>query len=525
MNADSAQLINNSILDLERERLQRSLLEFTKTFFYLRTGRTFNVSQPFGRKSHIIIICNALIKVISGETNRLIINVPPRYGKTELLINFIAWAISQYPDSNFLYVSYGLGLAKKQTKTVRDIVAMPHYRDLFGVSISEDVSAQGNFETSKGGTIYAAGAEGEIMGRGAGIKGSDRFGGAAVIDDIHKPVEVTSDTMRTAVIDWYENTFLSRLNNPSKTPIIFVGQLLHEDDLGSRLRKSKEWTLINLPAIDQKGYALDPTMHTIEQLRHMQETMPYVFAAQYQQDPLPAGGAIFKKEDFVITPTEPQILSTFITVDTAETTDKHNDATVFSFWGIYKVTHFDRDTDTYALHWLDCEEDWIEPKDLQSRLLDFYASCMSHRCKPKIIIIEKKSTGVTLSSSIKTLQGIRAISVNRNKSKADRFLEAQPFVSSRQISLPFGAKHTEQCIEHCSKITANDSHRRDDIADTMYDAIKAALIDKIIVSVSGNNEEDNDTARMIMSRFTNVARAKGIPVNIDTSRNTFGIKL
>ena len=108
----------------EREELSASLMKFTQSFFSLRTGRLFALSEPVGRESHYITVCRALHKVMRGETNRLIINVPPRYGKTELLIHFVAWALAQYPDSNFLYVSYSLGLAKKQTKTIRQIVSM-----------------------------------------------------------------------------------------------------------------------------------------------------------------------------------------------------------------------------------------------------------------------------------------------------------------------------------------------------------------------------------------------------------------
>ena len=132
-------------LSEQRDRLSGSLLKFTQDFFYLRTGRLFELSEPVGRESHYITICRALIRVMKGETTRLVINVPPRYGKTELLIHFVAWAMAQFPDSNFLYVSYSLGLAKKQTKTIRSIMAMSEYRDLFGFTLSDDTAAAREF--------------------------------------------------------------------------------------------------------------------------------------------------------------------------------------------------------------------------------------------------------------------------------------------------------------------------------------------------------------------------------------------
>lgn len=497
----------------ERAYLQASLLRFTQNFFSLRTGRKFELSNPVGRESHYITICRALHKVMKGETNRLIINVPPRYGKTELLIHFVAWALSQFPDSNFLYVSYSLGLAKKQTKTIRQIIAMNEFRDIFDVGLSGDTSAQGNFETREGGSVYAAGADGEITGRGAGIKGVDRFGGCIVIDDIHKPSEVSSDTIRQSVNDWYFNTLQSRLNDPDKTPIIFIGQRLHEDDLAGNLINQGEWEQVIIPALDEIGNPLHPSMHSLEKLQKMQETMPYVFSSQYQQDPLPSGGGIFKPEWFYQTEEEPEILATFICADTAETDKSYNDATVFSFFGIYKIKHGEVETDLMGLHWLDCLELRIEPKDLESEFLDFYASCLRYRVKPKLAAIEKKSTGVTLLSILKNIRGLQVLDIERTKAsgnKTTRFLEIQPIVASRQVSIPKDARHTAKVLEHMRKITANDSHRHDDIADTLYDGVKLGIIDNIILSTSPQRiQEDEKVARTVMGSFTRLLQLRG----------------
>ena len=433
---------------------------------------------------------------MKGEVTRLVINVPPRYGKTELLINFVAWALAQYPDSNFLYVSYSLGLAKKQTKTIRQIVAMNEYRDIFGFGLSGDTSAQGNFETTLGGSVYAAGADGEITGRGAGIKGVNRFGGCIVIDDIHKPSEVNSDTIRQSVNDWYFNTLQSRLNDPDRTPIIFIGQRLHEDDLAANLINSGDWETVIIPAMDQAGNPLHPTMHSKERLEKMQETMPYVYSSQYQQDPLPAGGGIFKPDWFYLTEEEPDIMTTFITADTAETDKSYNDATVFSFWGIYKIKHGEFDTGLTGLHWLDCIELRIEPKDLENEFMAFYTSCQRYKVRPRMVAIERKSTGVTLLSSLKNIRGLQVQDVERTKSsgnKTTRFLEIQSIVAARQISLPKDGNHTQKVLDHMRKITANDSHRHDDIC---------LVGDSLVATLYGNKKiKDIKTGEYVITPF------------------------
>jgi phage head maturation protease len=60
------------------------------------------------------------------------------------------------------------------------------------------------------------------------------------------------------------------------------------------------------------------------------------------------------------------------------------------------------------------------------------------------------------------------------------------------------AKHTPMCLDHCKKITINDTHRFDDIADTLYDAIKIGLIDK---SISFNSIHQKDETESIVAEM------------------------
>lgn len=504
---------NTSYTDDELVReLYSSLLKFTQTFYQIRTGRSFDISFPTGRESHYLTICRGLVNVLRGRTKRLIINVPPRYGKTELVIHFIAWALAQYPDSNFLYVSYSFDLAQKQTATIRNIVALSEYQSTFNVTLSDHTASKSNFETVQGGSVYAAGAGGTITGRGAGVRGvSVRFSGAIIMDDMHKPDEVTSDTMRESVIEWFYNTMSSRTNN-ADTPMIFIGQRLHESDLAGHLIETGEWELISIPALDEAGNELHPGLHSRAQLLSMQEKSPYVFSAQYQQRPQPAGGGIFKEEWFYLTDEDPRnIIATSITVDTAETDKTYNDATVFSFWGLYKIKNGETETDEYGLHWIDCREMWVSPEQLENVFMEFYRDCCRYPVIPRIVAIEKKSTGVTLSATLKKVRGLTIRDIERTKasgSKTTRYLEMQPYVSSRLISLTKSASHASLCVAHMGKITANNSHARDDIADTAYDAVKINLIDKVILNTAISTYDYSQVAKTLMSHYKMINRLK-----------------
>lgn len=472
-------------LSTDAKRLLGSLLLFTQYFYKIRTGRDFNISQATSRESRQITLSRELTKVLRGETHNLLINIQPGSGKSELLIHFVAWCMAYYPDSKFLYISHTKSLAEKHTHTIKQIMQLREYETLFEVRLRKDSTAKGAFKTEAGGAVMAFGAAGAVTGEDAGLPNIERFSGALIIDDPHKPDEVHSDTIRESVISNYFETLLSRLRSP-RIPIICLGQRLHEADLWGEIIAGKDgrnWHHVILKTADRHWNNLCPDVISDEQLQLLAKNSPYVFASQYQQNPQPAGGGIFKIDDFVLLDSEPKIVTTFLTVDTAETSKTYNDATVFSFWGLYEIEQVGVPTGLYALHWIDCQECWVEPRDLQNEFLQFYRDCMRHPVKPKMAAIEKKSTGTTLVSMLHGMQGLAVFDIERTResgSKTKRFLECQPFVAQHRISLLRFAKHTKSCLEHMGKITANDSHRYDDIADTVADAIKLALIDKVV---------------------------------------------
>ncbi len=495
------------MIDHDKEQLaaelRGSLLEFTKTFYPLITGRDFIVSNPVGRESHIITICREYTRLFHEQRPAYGkgINVPPGYGKSVLTCMFVAWCFAHYADCNFLYISYSHDLATKHTAFIKQIMSSRHYKYLFDVHIGTDSRAKDNFKTTIGGEVGAFGAAGGITGCNAGNPGLPRFSGCVIIDDAHKPEEVHSATTRATVIRNYQETILQRPRDEN-VPILFIGQRLHEDDLAAFLLSGNDvrtWDFTILKGIDDAGNALYPEMQSIQYLRTLQERQPYVFSSQIQQNPIPSGGALFKENWFVLLDEEPEMLATFITADTAETTKSYNDATVFSMWGLYEIVEFGQKTGQYALHWLKCWEIRVEPKDLKPEFMSFYAECMLHPVKPLLALIEKKSTGVTLISLLDEVRGIQIKEVKRTKvdgSKTVRFIEMQPIIAAKLISFTKGAIHAEMCINHMAKITGNDSHKNDDICDTAYDAIKTALIDK---TLNVNTKQTDDITATILS--------------------------
>jgi len=486
--------------------LLNSFFHFNRYFYEMRTKREFLISNPLHREPHAQTICRELTDVFLLKTPRLMINVPPGFSKSTLCQNFIAYCMAWYPDCRFLYLSHSFDLAATHTHTIKKIMELREYRELFNVQLRRDQSAKDFFETTAGGAVAAFGSKGSIVGRDAGLPGLNRFSGCLLLDDMHKPDEVHSDTIREKVHKNYFETIETRLRS-ANVPVVFIGQRLHEDDLCAHLLNGAdgmEWKHVNLKALDDNGNALYPEVMPKSKLLTMKEKQPYVFSAQYQQEPVPAGGALFKADWFEVLDQEPDIIATFITIDGAETEKQYNDATAMSFWGLYKLKHDNTEINMYAIHWLDCWEEWVEPKDLESLFDDFYAGCLRHPVQPLVSAIEKKSSGTTLLSLLKKRQGLSLIDVDRSVadgSKTDRFIEIQPYIASRQITLPKYGKHNVKVLKHMTSITASNVHKRDDIADTCQMAIDIALMRKMIIrqSVSGQKETNDKVARVMRS--------------------------
>ena len=286
-------------LERERRRAREDLYTFARWMFRARKGYAWREAR------HHALICDALTRVYSGECRRLVINVPPRYSKTELaVVNFIAWAFGHVPDAEFIHASYSSVLAGNNSANARELMQHDAYAGIFpGCRIASD--ARAHWTTTAGGVMYATGTGGTITGFGAG-KYRPGFGGAIIIDDPHKADEATSDVIRKSVIDWFQNTLESRKNSP-ETPIIVIMQRLHEQDLAGWLLGDKPgvepggngevWEHLCLSAWEDGDSApLWPDKHSAEELRRMEKASPYVFAGQYRQMPAPPSGGLIKPD-------------------------------------------------------------------------------------------------------------------------------------------------------------------------------------------------------------------------------------
>lgn len=308
--------------DVLRSWILSDSLHFARYFFKLMNG-----GKRFVVGKHHRMICDKLNDVLNGKTRRLIINIAPRYSKSELVSrNFIAMGLAINPAAKFIHLSYSGDLALGNSVAVKDIVKSDEYQRLFGVEIAVGTDTKSQWNTTKGGGLYATSSLGQVTGFGAGAienEGDDwQFGGAIVIDDPIKPADALSDNNREAVNLHFETTIRNRVNSRN-TPIIIIMQRLHEHDLCGYLMELEpdEWEVLSVPCIsyneDGEEEALWPFKHTIEELHKIESANQFVFDTQYMQKPKPLEGLMYSKlRTYEILPMEQSIRKNY--TDTAD---------------------------------------------------------------------------------------------------------------------------------------------------------------------------------------------------------------
>jgi predicted phage terminase large subunit-like protein len=335
-------MIVDKVLKVARIKCLKGLLFFTRYFFKKRFNRKFVIGE------HHELICEALERVYRGECTRLIINIAPRYGKTELAVkNFIANGLALNPSAKFIHLSYSDTLALDNSEEVKDLVQESWYQELFPeVEIKKDSKAKKKWYTTKGGGVYATSSNGQVTGFGAGKVDEEEtedeseaevieeteeffadwenktgFGGAIIIDDPLKPEDAQSDLKREKVNSRYDSTISNRVNS-RKTPIIIIMQRLHPKDLCGYVIENEpgEWEVLSLPSIKADGTALWPFKHTLKELKKLWLRNAAVFESQHLQNPKPREGLLYKKlREYSAIP--PGTWQTKAVCDTADTGD------------------------------------------------------------------------------------------------------------------------------------------------------------------------------------------------------------
>ena len=249
---------------------------------------------------HLLIVDRHLLRVQAGEIKRLLIEMPIRHGKSELVSRYTpAWWLGRNPEDQIILASYEATFAESWGAKARDILT-EFGPVIFGERVAAMPSAARRWMLEgHEGVMNTAGIRGSITGKGADV---------LIIDDpVKNAEEAASEEIRSKIWDAWQATLSSRLQPGGR--VIVVMARWHQDDLAGRLQKEEPgvWTVLRLPAVAEAedamgrevGAALCPELYDEEALRGIQQTMgPYWFSALLQQKPTPAEGLLFKRAHF-----------------------------------------------------------------------------------------------------------------------------------------------------------------------------------------------------------------------------------
>ena len=260
-------------------------------------------------KFHATLI-EQLQKVINGECNRLILQVPPRHGKSLLASQLLPAAyLLAHPDRYVGITSYSAELAEGFSRKARE-----YFKEAGGL-INQTSQAVNAWGTEGGGGLWAAGVGGAVTGRS---------GHLLIIDDpVKNREDAESARMMDKLNDWYTSTLYTRLEPQVGAIVVIqtrwsendmIGQLL-ENEMNVTEKGRENWTIVDLPAIyeeeddrpklpehcevvpdwrEEIGEALCPQRYGIDDLERIREAVgSRDFASLYQQRPAPEGGNMF----------------------------------------------------------------------------------------------------------------------------------------------------------------------------------------------------------------------------------------
>lgn len=423
----------------------------------------------FKDAKHHRALAKVLEKVEKGHIPRLIVSMPPRHGKSELISRrFVPWIQGKDPYRNVIFATYNEDFAKDFGADVRNIMSTPQYKHVFpNFGLRKGGASKSRIQTMSGGMSVFVGRGGSITGRG---------GDFVILDDpIKDSIEANSPTLREQLWQWFTQVLMTRLMTASAS-IVIVQTRWHEDDLVGRLtdptnphfseEEAAKWKIINLPALAEDddplgrkpGELLWPDRFDIEFMEAQRRLDSRGFSALYQGKPTPEDGDLFQRENLVFYNRKdlPSDLRIYAASDHAVGTDKtRNDATCLLIVGV------DKNDDIYLL------DAWWEKRSAD-KVVDAMLELM-RKYKPLIWWAEKGHISKAIGPFLRKRMAeekvyCRIEEVTPVANKVQRAQSILGRMAMKKVLIPKHSVWTQKAVDELLKFP---NSRHDDFVDTI----------------------------------------------------------
>jgi predicted phage terminase large subunit-like protein len=485
------------LLELDRADCEDSL------YLFLRNAWKYMDSSPWRDGWPIEAVAEHLQAVVDGDIKRLIINIPPRMGKSSITsVALPAWTWAQPdrsptsgPGVQFLHASYANQLSLRDSVKSRRLIESPWYQKMWGsrFKLNSDQNTKSRFSNDQGGERLITSIGAAVTGEGGSI---------IVIDDPNAAGEAFSDAIIETTIDWWDSTMSTRLNDPKTGAYIIIQQRLAENDLtGHVLSKDVgEWTHLCLPMRyepdrsfvssigwtdprKEEGELLWPDRFGEAQVKGLERTLgPFASAGQLQQRPEPAGGGVIKREWWQLwdEASFPPMDFIVASLDTAYTIKTSNDYSALSVWGV-----FTSETKATAGRMVDAngrpmyvDRTYAEPAPKVMLMHAWQVRMELHELVEKVaktakalkidkLIIENKAAGISVSQELRRLYGNENFAVQlydpKSQDKLSRLYSVQHLFAEGMIFAP-DRTWADQLITQVGQFPKG---KHDDLVDTV----------------------------------------------------------
>lgn len=279
-----------------------------------------------------------------AEQQIMVINLPPRHGKSRTATKFVQWLFGKYgSDIKVMTGSYNETLSGTFAKQVRDCIAeqktegITVYNDIFPntkIKYGEAAAQKWALEGSQQANYLATSPTGTATGFGCNIM---------IIDDVIKNAEeaYNANTLQR-LTSWFTDTMLSRTENGFKL-IVIMTRWSNEDLAGFILSNYDNVVHINYKAVQDNGEMLCPEI--LSEADYKLKTLNMnkdIVAANYQQEPIDIKGRLytaFKTYNEIPKDTSGQPLFKYI-LNYTDTADEGSDFLCSICYGMYEDAYY-----------------------------------------------------------------------------------------------------------------------------------------------------------------------------------------
>ena len=406
-------------------------------------------------------LANIFEEIAAGKKKRVIVNIAPRHGKSEL-ISYLApaWFLGKYPHKKVIMASHTADLAVNFGRRVRNLVGSDAYKDIFSqVELQADSKSASRWGTNFNGEYFAIGVGGALAGRGA-----DLF----IIDDPHseQDAKLGRPDVFLPAWEWFQSGPLQRLMPGGAIIVVMtrwskldltgqiVNQMIKNDDVD-------DWEVVEFPAIieDKKGNMkpLWSEFWSLEELLSKKAALDVRYwNSQYMQNPVSEEGALIKREWWKIWDGEnpPECEFTIMSLDAAQEANTRADFNALTVWGVF----FNEETNNYNIILLNSIKQRLEFPELKELCIQEYKDW-----EPDAFLVEKKSNGAALYQEFRRMGiPVGEFTPGKGQDKISRVNSVSDLFRSGIVWAP-DRRWAHEVIEECNDFP---SGANDDLVDS-----------------------------------------------------------